>query len=606
MKKSLLLSLAMAVSCSTAFAADVVPMKIEKKGDVKVQAVKQYAKQQVSKADLAAKVKFSGVKSPKFSTQSKSAILKAAAAGDVSYHRPFGYFYFGLDENSGYLGTEQGPMTVYLGPETSSTWINTSSQSLTNFSWEYMDPASTTEAQYLTSTDINLTAPDYQYYTFCPAPTLTSDNITYGEGSYMQLGGNGSWDFADGSTGYYYGYNMLFNGVLAGYGLSNDPENGIAAQLKSYGFSAASLDAFGTLYYAPEKPYALQNVDVFAYIENPSASAAYTCNIYSIDPESGEMNKISTSTLDVADAKLLNSDGTLGLYSLVFPTQVYDDMMGWYEFPITVDTAIYVQIELGDPETNGVFVPWFNTGVVTTNAYADEFFNSEEAEHSFEYTSYFEYSGTVNGNSGSSMLPTSYWTCFYTDNTRENVQWPADMAMGLDVIYTIVDCDDPVYLAPDAGGSKDFDVLVWYTEGAWSVAEEDAGTMPSWLQWSGSTNVETGEAKFTVTVDPLPAGMTERSTNLTLTIPGASKTFWIGQGAASVDGVTVSDTSVKVVNGDFEVASSDATAVDVYNVAGQKVASATLDGNATVPAQDLAKGMYILKFNNNATVKVAK
>ena len=51
---------------------------------------------------------------------------------------------------------------------------------------------------------------------------------------------------------------------------------------------------------------------------------------------------------------------------------------------------------------------------------------------------------------------------------------------------------------------------------------------------------------------------------------------------------------------------SNASMVDVYNLAGQKVASAAVDGETVVNAQDLAKGMYILKFNDNTAIKVVK
>ena len=80
----------------------------------------------------------------------------------------------------------------------------------------------------------------------------------------------------------------------------------------------------------------------------------------------------------------------------------------------------------------------------------------------------------------------------------------------------------------------------------------------------------------------------------------------VQQGLAGVAGVEVSANKVNVVNGNFEVEAANATSVDVYNVAGQKVATAAIEGATTIPAQDLAKGMYILKFNDNTAVKVMK
>ena len=63
---------------------------------------------------------------------------------------------------------------------------------------------------------------------------------------------------------------------------------------------------------------------------------------------------------------------------------------------------------------------------------------------------------------------------------------------------------------------------------------------------------------------------------------------------------------MSVVDGNFVVESDNATSVAVYNLAGQKVAEAVFAGKATVPAADLAKGVYVVKFNDNTVVKVAK
>ena len=46
--------------------------------------------------------------------------------------------------------------------------------------------------------------------------------------------------------------------------------------------------------------------------------------------------------------------------------------------------------------------------------------------------------------------------------------------------------------------------------------------------------------------------------------------------------------------------------VAVYNAAGQLVANTTLGANGVIPAANLAKGMYILKFDNNKVARVLK
>ena len=64
---------------------------------------------------------------------------------------------------------------------------------------------------------------------------------------------------------------------------------------------------------------------------------------------------------------------------------------------------------------------------------------------------------------------------------------------------------------------------------------------------------------------------------------------------------------VAVVGGDFVVTAPEGIdAVTVYNVAGQAVAASEVAGTTTVDAQSLAKGVYILRFNDGSTVKVIK
>ena len=48
--------------------------------------------------------------------------------------------------------------------------------------------------------------------------------------------------------------------------------------------------------------------------------------------------------------------------------------------------------------------------------------------------------------------------------------------------------------------------------------------------------------------------------------------------------------------------------VNIVNIAGQTIATYELpaSGQFTIPAANLSKGIYLLKFNNNQTIKVVK
>ena len=89
--------------------------------------------------------------------------------------------------------------------------------------------------------------------------------------------------------------------------------------------------------------------------------------------------------------------------------------------------------------------------------------------------------------------------------------------------------------------------------------------------------------------------------NLNAQFPGGEE--------AGVDEVGVAESAAKVavVGGDFVVTAPEGIdAVTVYNVAGQAVAASEVAGTTTVDAQSLAKGVYILRFNDGSTVKVMK
>lgn len=176
------------------------------------------------------------------------------------------------------------------------------------------------------------------------------------------------------------------------------------------------------------------------------------------------------------------------------------------------------------------------------------------------------------------------------------------------ITYTWMKTTDDNYRfdAPVEGGSKTFDIDAYYIPDAWTV-EDSEGALYNWVNYSTNYDQTAGTLSLTFDVDPLPTEIKDRYTYVTVSNPGSSARFTIAQGdGSSVDGIETSAVVVSVVNGNFVVKGSNASSVDVYNVAGQKVASAAVDGETVVNAENLAKGMYILKFNDNTAIKVVK
>ena len=159
--------------------------------------------------------------------------------------------------------------------------------------------------------------------------------------------------------------------------------------------------------------------------------------------------------------------------------------------------------------------------------------------------------------------------------------------------------------APVEGGSKTFDIDAYYIPDAWTV-EDSEGALYDWVNYTTDYDQSAGTLSLTFDVVELPSEVKGRYTYVTVSNPGSSARFTIVQGEAGVEGVETSAVVVSVVDGNFVVKGSNASVVDVYNVAGQKVASAAVDGETVVNAENLAKGMYILKFNDNTAIKVVK
>ena len=197
------------------------------------------------------------------------------------------------------------------------------------------------------------------------------------------------------------------------------------------------------------------------------------------------------------------------------------------------------------------------------------------------------------------------------------------MAASIDANFSYIKTASNSVTVPVEGGTADLDLTDPYLSPNLShtcvvdgktvtFSDEAVAELADWLTLT--LMIYTDESGQEITgyflrfeADALPADMTGRSLTFTLRdVYGGAVDLTVQQGLAGVAGVEVSANKVNVVNGNFEVEAANATSVDVYNVAGQKVATAAIEGATTIPAQDLAKGLYILKFNDNTAVKVMK
>lgn len=125
-----------------------------------------------------------------------------------------------------------------------------------------------------------------------------------------------------------------------------------------------------------------------------------------------------------------------------------------------------------------------------------------------------------------------------------------------------------------------------------------------WLVYNVGEDETTGDCfiEFAATsVEP-------RYADVHISVPGSNATIRVIQGDGGVKAVASDAVKVSVAGGNFNIkANAGVNSVAIYTVAGQLVKKAALvAGDNVVPASDLAKGVYVLKFNNNYAVKAVK
>lgn len=186
----------------------------------------------------------------------------------------------------------------------------------------------------------------------------------------------------------------------------------------------------------------------------------------------------------------------------------------------------------------------------------------------------------------------------------------AGLYASFDATYSWLRSDEDAFEAKPAGESKTFDLDSYYN--LVNSKGEDLATatgegLGDWYTVSFANGSGTEPAKMTVAVSALPEGIDVRSSYFDVEVFGMKKRFYVAQHSeAGVSDLAVSATKAFVNGGNIVVSSPKATRVAVYNVAGQKVAEQAFAGKATIKASDFAKGIYVLKFNDNTVLKLTK
>ena len=475
------------------------------------------------------------------------------------------------------------------------TWYN-GSEYANAYSWEYEDPENTTqEVVTVFSEDENLAYPAYEmgiYNSPILTASLESATSQY-QSPFKALCAGADMQFFTGDDSSYFGgsrydfYNWMSNDAF-GLGLWGQSK----AEDDSWG-EGSNVIGYANLFEAPEVPYALSFVyfnirkDNFTLGEGSKINLA----VYKVD-DSGVHTDEPLATSSITADDLIFPDPDYPIFgTAIFYLQKQDGELV-ENVDLTIDSAILVEVSLESAEAN------VETDKINWLSVLGDPAQIKEYAGSYLHLNY-------KGNPR--FYPLEMFPFADKEGNPVGVTQGLIMSLGITNNWLFENSDNYQYdYVDENGGSATFTMNSLYSADAWEL---DGEGLDDWYTYTtGDYDPQTGLQPITFTLDALPDGVDERVAACNIKTFGVNqRTFYIAQRRQSgVAAMKNNANRVSVVNGNFVVKSNKATAVEVYNVAGQKVAASKVNGTAFIPAANLAKGIYMVKFNDNTVVKVMK
>ena len=513
-------------------------------------------------------------------------VVSSNVTADAYYYYPESQLSFALDLTAfkysypyAHIGEAYQPMTF----ESGSLFADT-------FEWEYTD-SYTYEGAFASTRNLTVN----NGYSITDYPILTTfagqseakyqfGNFTSQDkqfSSFFQSGGAPQINYTEGLE-YYSVVNFEYHDVT-NLGLFGDFNS------KGTIFSKILTDDYGTnctatgvgMYVpAPESAYTLNCVYLELVTLTDPTDEPVDVIVYNDD-----LKEIARGSFSFADGEATQGNG-FKVWNV--PCYFYEKI-GAIETPVqvTVDSEILVVLSF---EGNQDFI---------TPLYL-----SQDLQAAMGYYPIYVIGKDAEGNTALSSD-----ICYY-GKKDESGNWHTAVGFGmqLDVEYPwlfAVDGVNEYDYVPAAGGDATFNLDSYYVSDAWEFSGEG---LDDWFTCEALTDEATSAQTLTVTLDPLPDGVDERVATIHVDCVGCKQiTFYVAQRRdGSVSAIKANANRVAVAGGNFIVKSTKASACEVYNAAGQKVAAAQINGSAVIPAANLAKGIYVVKFNDNTVVKVMK
>lgn len=276
-------------------------------------------------------------------------------------------------------------------------------------------------------------------------------------------------------------------------------------------------------------------------------------------------------------------------YILVFSNKIEDPISHQIvDEPFMLNEAFWLELSGFDQEGIDIGI----LGVETTEGFVGK--TNSYFTFKSEPGSLYSYNNPMNAF----CMISGYFNVVRVDETAKKMKAPAEGGLAV--------TDDGGY--PFAGV---FTLLDWSEENFWFEP-----VLPDWINVNvdQSNRDEYGYYAYEFECDPLPNGEAGRSwTGSLKSFCSTSEDFTIYQGEyVGINTATQNNNEVKVVNVTEDAYileyPESVNNVAIINAAGQTITTYDLpaSGNFTLPTTKLNKGIYLLRFNNNQTIKVAK
>lgn len=513
----------------------------------------------------------------------------------VGYNRPAGAMYWGLSKDLEYpfydAESQQAFTMLHVPAFTPLTWANTSSANVATNTWVYDD--GTCANAVATTKDL---ATSY-------APSRDTIAGAYGVPQLtVQADGfaNASYELA--VKGVYAGGAPRHDGAQFPLTLANVQKDGIGLLYNSQyvplsGYHKYSKSVWTNMlmgknptdsnYVAPfgfltklEKPqrsYAVKRVWVMAYgLINAGTKLNFA--FYRCSPDNKPYAPFASAECPYDSIVTISTGSSYNYYAIPF------DLTGTEGGAPVIDRDAFGFVYGLDSEENNVIY------LLQTVSYDKADSNSQ----------YIYMLGKKDGDMTAYVMPATDILDAAGNELKSNLYM--ELETELPWLKAV---GDTVATTGAAGGTVQFGLDSYPDASALNVAvaAADGGSDASWLSATGSGR--NTDAALKVAVQPLPAGVTQRSATLTLSYPQCDNVVLIvHQNVLSGVDIVTAGTLVAAFAGDNLVVKNAQGVVEVYDVAGKLVGRAVAHGEATI-ATSPGHGVYIVRTAGR-TVKVVK